>query len=89
MYGLLKNHHSVLAAKYSWLVWNLINFKWARGSHPHHNMTSVFEPMCSRMGTLHIGHITDPTVIWPVWGRVEKEPSRLFVPNHFVPIFKY
>ena len=36
MYGLLKNHHSVLAAKYSWLVWSLINFEWARGSHQHH-----------------------------------------------------
>ena len=30
-------------------VWSLINFKWARKSHPHHNMTSLFIPMWSRV----------------------------------------
>ena len=28
-------------------VWRLINFKWTRKSHPHHNMTSVFVLFCS------------------------------------------
>ena len=40
-------------------VWSLINFKWARKTHPHHNLTSLFIHMWSRVGILHIGHITD------------------------------
>ena len=69
-----------------WLVWRLINFKWARESHLHHNM-AVFVPMWSRVRILHIGHTTDPPVIWPMWSGVEKGPSQLFIPNHFVSLF--
>ena len=53
---------------------SLINFEWARWSHPHHNMTSLFISMWSRVGILHIDHITDPPVIWPMW-----RPSWLFI----------
>ena len=42
-----------------WHVQSLINLKWASGSHPHYNMTSVFVPMWSRVGVLHIGHVAD------------------------------
>ena len=68
-------------------VRSLINFKKARKSHPHHHIT-CFLPLCSRVVILHIGHITDPLVIWPMQSRVEKGPSWLFFPNHFVPLFR-
>ena len=71
--------HIPLVGKSCQHVWSLINFKWAGKSHPHHNMTSLFIPMWSRVGVLHIGHITDLPVIW------HKGPSWLFIPNHFVP----
>ena len=37
---------------------------------------------------LNICHITDPSVTWPMWSRVEKEPPRLFISNHFGPLFR-
>ena len=49
-----------------WLAWNLITFKWAKGSHLLHNMTIVLVPMWSRMGLIDI---------WHMWIRVEKRPS--------------
>ena len=47
-------------------MWSLINFEWDRGGHLHHNMSSIFVPTQRKVGILHIGHITDPPVIWPV-----------------------
>ena len=66
-------------------VW--INFKWTRGGHLHHSVTFVFVLMWHRVGIMLIGHITDPSVISPVWRRVKKGLSRLFILNHFVPLF--
>ena len=40
--------------------------------------------MWSRVEILQIGHITDPPVIWPIWNRVEKGPSQLFIPSKSV-----
>ena len=50
-----------------WHMWSLINFKWASGGKPQHNMTSGFVPMRSR---------------------VEKGPSRFYMTNHIVPLFR-
>ena len=53
-----------------------MHVKWARGSRPRHNMTSVFVSIFSKVEILlHIGHITDSPVIWPMWNRVENGPS--------------
>ena len=63
-----------------WLVWSfndVIDVKQARWSHPHHSMTSLFVPMWSRVGILHIGYSIDPPVILPMCNRVEKGPSQL------------
>ena len=67
----------------------LINFSWARGGHLHHNVTFVFAPKWITGGRLLcIGHTSGPTVIWPMWSKIEKGPSQLFIPNHFVPLFR-
>ena len=47
-----------------------------------------FLPLWSRVVILHICRITDPPVIWPMRSRVEKWPSQLFIPNHFVTLFR-
>ena len=72
-----------------WHVWSLINFKWARGGHPNHNMTSVFVPLGSRVRILHIRHMTEPPVIWSLWSCLEKGPLQLYIPNHFVPLLRH
>ena len=45
-------------------------------------MTSAFVPIWGRVGILLIGLITDLSVLWHLWIRVEKGQSQLFIPNH-------
>ena len=69
-------------------VWSFINLKIARKSHPHHSMTSAFSLSGAGSEIVYKGQITDPLVIWLMHNKVEKGPSQLFIPNHFVPLFR-